>query len=83
MIAIKILQISGLLLNMVGVVMLAIFATPPHDLRPDGSEGGDLVPDANAQKVRVKRYWVYFSFTMFAYLTILLGFIFQATALLL
>ena len=78
---IEILQSTGMILNMIGVVLLAIFAVPSHDLNKDGTEGMNLNPDEGNRQKRVKRYWIYFSLTLFAYLLLLLGFGFQLYSL--
>ena len=78
---VKVLQLVGLSLNMLGVILLAFFATPAHGLRADGAESFGTVD--NGAKKRIKKYRLYVAITIFSYLTIFLGFALQAYTLLL
>ena len=74
---IKLFQITGMILNMVGVVLLAIFAVPARDLNKHGTTNLELNPDKDIVQNRIKRYWIYFAITLFSYLLLFLGFGFQ------
>ncbi|PSV50584.1 hypothetical protein C9J45_19400 [Photobacterium sp. GB-1] len=72
----KLLTLIGLSLNMLGVVLLAFFATPAHGLRSDGAESFGIQNDSTNKRIR--KYWIYVAITIFAYFIIALGFAFQA-----
>ncbi|HFQ5584943.1 TPA: hypothetical protein ACGVBR_004358 [Vibrio vulnificus] len=77
---IKFLQVTGMSLNMLGVILLAFFAVPAHTLNKQGTDGLELISDSDSKKKNIKRYYMYFSITLFAYALLFLGFAFQLYA---
>lgn len=77
----ELLQVVGMSMNMLGVLLLAFFAVPAHDLNKDGTSGLGLNPDDELKEKRIRRYWIYFSLTLLAYLLLFLGFGFQMGSL--